>query len=136
MARNIDKLEEIKNEMNTKNPKNLVLTVQLDFSKTKKVDDLAKIIDSLFKSLDLSKVNEMLVFYNHGTLIMGSIETNADHASEQFQINVISVWVLLSAIRKLFTLEKVPSQFHVNISTSLADFQQESFSIYNTSMFL
>ena len=110
--------------------------MQLDFSKTKKVDDLAKIIDSLFKSLDLSKVNEMLVFYNHGTLIMGSIETNADHASEQFQINVISVWVLLSAIRKLFTLEKVPSQFHVNISTSLADFQQESFSIYNTSMFL
>ena len=97
------------------------------------VDELSELLKSSFEKYDLSKIFELFVFYNHGTLKMGQVEAIADDSTEQFQINVVSIWTLLCAIRKLFPLDKTPSQFHINISSILAEKQQELFSLYNSS---
>lgn len=133
MARSKDKLDAVKSEMNQKNPKNLVLTLQIDFGKLMSADELSELLKSTFQKFDLSKISELFAFYNHGTLKMGRVESIADDSTEQFQINVVSVWILLCAIRRLFPLNQTPSQFHINISSILAEKQQEFFSLYNSS---
>ena len=57
-------------------------------------------------------------------------------AADEFQTNVISVWVLMSAIFTICPLSLVVNQFHVNISSLLASKPMSQFSIYNSSTFL
>ena len=114
---------------------NKIITLEFDFSKEVKVTELADLLKTTLKDEKLNQVSELYVFYNHGTLQLATIERSADMASNEFQTNVVSVWTLMSAIRHLFPLNLFPTQFHVNISSLLADKPQESFSLYNTSKF-
>ena len=138
MARNKENLEEVRRtmmestEMDDENS-NQVFILPYDFSKTTSVEGMAKLIKETLKDTDLSLLQELLAFYNHGNLQIGTIETNADRAAEHFQVNVVSVWTLLAAIKKLFTLEKIPLQFHINLSTPLSTKPHGPFSLYSSS---
>lgn len=113
---------------------NKIITLGFDFGKAVKVAELTELLKSALKDEKLSQVSELYVFYNHGTLQLATIERSADMASNEFQINVVSIHTFMAAIRHLFPLNLFPTQFHINISTLLANKPQESFSLYCTSM--
>lgn len=79
--------------------------------------------------------DELYVFYNHGTLKVESVDKIADSATEEFQINVVSVWTLMSALRELFPVKITPIQFHINMSSLLATQITKLLSIYNSSSY-
>ena len=136
ISRDLSNLEYVKNDMlKEKSPNialsNKIITLSHDFSRNVDVNQCLDILKSLFKNEDFSFVTELYVFYNHGSLRIGTIEKVADYSLNEFQINVASIWVLIAAIRHLFPLDLVPSQFHINISSLWASKLQESCSIYN-----
>jgi hypothetical protein len=115
--------------------KNKVLTMRVDFgNKSLNVLELTNQMRHALVNQDLSNLNEMYVFYNHGTLQILTVEKSADIAALEFQINVVSVWTLLSSVRQLFPLNLIPAQYHINISSLWASKVQESCSLYNTSI--
>ena len=114
---------------------NKVVLLPFDFNTPTSVSELAHILTQKLDGVDLSMVKELLVFYNHGTLRIGSVESNADHVAEHFQVNVTGVWIMLAAIRSLFTIENTPTQFHINLSTPLVSKPLQPFSLYSASLY-
>ena len=112
---------------------NKIITLGFDFSKAVKVAELTELLKAALKDEKLNQVSELYVFYNHGTLQLATIERSADMASNEFQTNVVSVHIFMAAIRHLFPLNLFPTQFHINISSLLANKPQESFSLYCSS---
>jgi short-subunit dehydrogenase len=136
IARDQAKLDQVKNEIKSKLPAsshNEIHTLSLDFSRHMKVEQLSEIFNKLFNVQDLYK--QLFVFYNHGTLRLSPLENIANHVNDEFQINVTSVWILMTAIRQMFPLTVIPIQFHINISSLLATKVFKYFSIYSTSNF-
>jgi short-subunit dehydrogenase len=136
IARDQAKLDQVKAEMKNKMPtssQNVIHTLSLDFSIQMKVEQVYEILNKIVN--DQNSYKQLFVFYNHGTLKLSPLEKIADHVNDEFQINVTSVWVLMAAIRQMFPLNAVPTQFHVNISSLLATKVLKHFSIYNTSNF-
>ena len=137
IARHQEALERVRTEMLDSSSSSLhVLTMFIDFAKTFQVAELSKLIKDVLQCERLGHLSELFVFYNHGTLRLSTIERLADDVAEEFQINVCSVWTLMSTIRQLFPLNLVPNQFHVNISSLLATQLRELYSAYNSSKLL
>ncbi len=78
--------------------------------------------------------DELYVFYNHGTLKLECVEKVADSATSEFQINVVSIWILMAALRDMFPSDLVPKQYHINISSLLATLVQPMCSLYSSSI--
>jgi sepiapterin reductase len=132
LARDLDKLEQVKREIES-NSTNQVVLLQIDFSVSRRTNELVDLLNSKLANLiDVNSIDELYVFHNHGTLHFGRVDELGDSASREFQINVVSVWEFLSAIRKLFPDNLVAKQFHVNISTMLATSVEALFSAYCT----
>ena len=113
---------------------NKIATIELDFSKSSlSVSDLSDLIKQSVSGLSLSNLEEFYVFYNHGTLRIATIEMASDWVAQEFQTNVNSVWLLMAAVRQMFPLNLVPTQFHVNFSTLLTTKLLESCSVYSAS---
>jgi len=138
MARSKKNLENVRskmmeaNEMGEENC-NQVLILPWDFSKSIQVEEMINMIKRSIRETNLTLLKELFAFYNHGNLQIGTIETNADRAAEHFQVNVLSVWNILAAIKKIFTLETTPLQFHINLSTPLSSKPHGPFSLYSSS---
>lgn len=134
IARDQSKLDEVKDEMKSKlgtSSQNIINTLSLDFSQHMKVEQVLDILTKMIKGH--SAFNQLFVFYNHGTLKLSPLENIANKVNDEFQINVTSVWILLTAIRQMFPLNSTPIQFHVNISSLLATKVFKYFSVYCTS---
>lgn len=137
MARNKAQLEQTRLEMLNKKSSNIasqnkIATIELDFSKSSlSVSDLSDLIKQSVSGLSLSNLEEFYVFYNHGTLRIATIEMASDWVAQEFQTNVNSVWLLMAAVRQMFPLNLVPTQFHVNFSTLLTTKLLESCSVYS-----
>ena len=135
VARDEQKLELVKNEIKTLSPNNQVFLLKLDFSDANlNVEILAESLRlSFLKFIDSSlSFKQIFAFYNHGTICFGKVDENADKAASEFQINVVSVWQFMNAIRKLFPTDQITVQFHVNISTLLASKFEKQLSLYST----
>lgn len=128
VARDLAKLNEVANEMTKANSLSEVLTMSYDFSQVAKTEDLKNLLNARLKQKEA--FDELYVFYNHGTLKIDSVEKVADQATNEFQINVISVWTLMSALREMFPLNSVKKQFHINISSLLATALDKMCSVY------
>jgi sepiapterin reductase len=129
IARDLNKLEQMRQEIGV----NRAFAMQLDFSLSHTPDELKQLLNTKF--LDLvsgsgHSFDELYIFYNHGTLIFGRVDELGEVAAREFQINVVSVWELLSALLGLFSA--VPKQFHVNMSSLLATKLEAQFSVYST----
>jgi NAD(P)-dependent dehydrogenase (short-subunit alcohol dehydrogenase family) len=145
IARDQPKLEEVKAQMSKENSnlvhsstKNKFVVLAMDFSShftTKEMFELIKSSLTNNGEQQLDKLDELYVFYNHGTLSLAPVEEIADQMDEQFRTNVTSVWILMAAIREMFPISMVPVQFHINISSLLATKLIESFSAYSASRF-
>ena len=133
IARNKDRLDQVKQEMYAFTDKNKVVVISFDFSKHEQVDQVSQLLSSHLIGEDLNNIKELYVFYNHGTFKMEMVEAAADHAPEEFQTNVLSVWTFLTAVRNMFSIDQVPTQFHVNISSLLATKVGRLCSLYSTS---
>lgn len=133
IARNEKLLEDVKTQMKNDST-NKIFILKIDFGKEARVEEFVELIKKTLLAEDLKDLRELYVFYNHGTLQTGSVEQIADKASQEFLINVTSVWLFLASIRTLFAIDVIPTQFHVNISSLLATKVQESLSIYCASM--
>ncbi|CAF0793486.1 unnamed protein product [Brachionus calyciflorus] len=132
LARDEVKLEEVKNKLTSESAENKIINLKLDFSVNYQKTELMHMIKSSLNSTDLKEIKEAYIFYNHGTLKLGSIESVAENLNEDFQINVFSVWTLTSVLSDILPLEQVPTQFHINISSLLASLVQKNYSVYNT----
>jgi short-subunit dehydrogenase len=136
IARDYAKLEEIKKELLEKSPakNNLFFLLKIDFSDSKNgVDEYKKYLTDLLNLNELNKqLNEIYVFYNHGTLELMPIEEAADISTEFYQTNVISVWKFLSAIRTLFPIRNSLNQYHINTSSKMAYMNIPSYSLYSS----
>jgi short-subunit dehydrogenase len=134
MARNVTKLEETKKEMTLIDDKNILL-VPIDFSLDLKTNDYLKIIkDSLTSISDkITNFNELFIFYNHGTDLIGYIQNVADNMSNEFITNVTSIWCLMAALMKLFPVDQNPVQFHINMSSLCATLIGNKSSQYSAS---
>jgi len=131
IARSLDKLDELKRKLASKKPLNQYKTLKIDFSNEKV--DYANELKNSFKELILTEVKDLLVFYNHGSLIISDVESSANDINEFFEVNVLSVWKFLSAVRELFPADKVPKQFHINTSSKLATSFSAGMSAYSSS---
>ena len=135
IARDLDKLEKVRSQMTSQT--NRIRLMQMDFSRAEQtVDELEEKLKLAINDDDSfvsSQIKELIVFYNHGTLRLDTVERVATFALQEFQVNVTSVWLFLAAIRKLFPLNMIRTQFHVNISSLLATKFHELFSIYSSS---
>ena len=136
IARDKDRLNQVKQEMNAFTDKNKVVVISYDFSQHEQVEQVTHLLSSHLIGQDLSNIKELYVFYNHGTFKMEMVAAAADHAPAEFQTNVLSVWTLLAAVRNMFSLDQVPTQFHVNISSLLATKVGHLCSLYSTSNLL
>ena len=139
LARNDEKLERLRNRLSeqNQNKSNVYLNVLIDFSNSKHqlVDYIIKLKDSI-DHLNVQQMNEIFVFYNHGTLLISCVEECAFNINEYFETNVLSVWKLLSAIRTLFPIEMVPKQYHINMSTKSADHFHPLLAAFSSSKFI
>ena len=79
IARDHSKLLEVKEEINWKifndSPvdtqfKNKIVTLKFDFGKAVKAAELLNILEISLKDEKLNEINELFVFYNHGTLLL------------------------------------------------------------------
>ena len=74
IARDHSKLVKVKEEMHKLEPENKgyvankIITLKLDFSQSMKAAELVNILQITLKDEKLDKINELFVFYNHGTL--------------------------------------------------------------------
>lgn len=132
VARNEALLNEVKSKIS--DPENTALVLKIDFSNDLKVDEYVKLITESLKAIDLTGLSELYVFYNHGTIRLGSLEEVADVSLHEFTTNVTSVWGFVAAIRKVLPIEKHPKQFHINISSLLASKTTANLSIYCSSI--
>ena len=94
LARNNEKLEHLKNRLSehNQNKSNVYLNVPIDFSNSKHqlVDYIIMLKDSI-EHLHVQHMNELFVFYNHGTLLISCVEECAFNINEYFETNVLSV---------------------------------------------
>jgi len=123
LARNFDKLTEVRSKLiNKSNNKNQVSILNLDFSLPHQVSDYFKLLKEVFVDTNLSSFDELYAIFNHGTLEHGSVSLKAQEPlRENFEINLFSVWSLLSAINLLIPTSVIQKQFHVNISSKYAE---------------
>jgi hypothetical protein len=79
IARDHSKLLEVKEEINWKifndspvdtQSKNKIVTLKFDFGKAVKAAELLNILEISLKDEKLNEINELFVFYNHGTLLL------------------------------------------------------------------
>lgn len=133
IARDEQKLSQVKDEMVSQSPLNRVLSIKIDFGLDINKNQIVSLIKQSFDQDELNDVKELFIFYNHGTLRLESIELAEEAAKKEFQINVFSVWTLISAFKELFPLEKIPLQFHINISSLMATLALKNYSAYCTS---
>jgi short-subunit dehydrogenase len=102
---------------------NQVTCVKLDFGELMQVEDyLAILKKNLPNKEDLKNYDELIVIYNHGTLVMGSdvTKTAQDILRKKFEINFFSVWCLLGAINIMIPKDLITRQFHINMSSGYA----------------
>ena len=126
IARDENSLREVKGKLSAPNNASIL---KIDFSKEAKVDEYIELLKSSLSESSL-KPKELYVFYNHGTLKLGSVEEVAASSHQELVINVSSVWVFLASIRALFPIDSVPKQFHINISSLMATKTTAYMSIY------
>lgn len=132
VARNQGLLDEVKSKI--AGPSS-VYTLRVDFSIDAKINDYTEAIKSSLSGDAQTAFDELYVFYNHGTLKIGSLDEVAESSSQEFVTNVTSVWVFMSAIRQLFPANVILKQFHINISSLWATMTSASVSIYCASRF-
>ncbi len=134
IARDLAKLEQVKAELIKENPHSDVFLLSYDFEQSSNTEKMSELLKTALNLNDTAKFSELYVFYNHGTLRLATVDQVADHATKEFQINVISVWTLLAALRSLFPIDQAPTQFHVNISSLLATQMTRLCSVYSSSL--
>lgn len=136
VARDEKKLNEIKDQLVKVSPENKFITLKFDFAKKITINENAELLKNALAEIDFSKLEEVYVIYNHGTLVTGKIETVIEEINrEEFlQINVFGIWVLLTAFMKLFPLSQFKKQYHINVSSDSARFPSEGLSLYCTSL--
>ena len=133
IARDFNKLIQVKEELENQSTANKIIINSFDFSNHMPYMNMVEILNQNLKDILLSDLKELYVFYNHGTLKIENILKSSDEAQQEFQINVLSVWTLLGALKHIFPIENVPIQFHVNISSLWASLPTVNVSTYNTS---
>lgn len=126
LARDATKLTEAKNQIETDSQgRNTAKTLSVDFaSPLNKVDQYFQLLSNGLNNAgtqELDRFEELVVIYNHGTLVFGSVPLVAQNQlREDFEVNLFSIWSLLAAINLLLPLNEVSRQFHINISSSYA----------------
>jgi short-subunit dehydrogenase len=136
IARDISKLESIKEDFLQKRYEtNRYYTLKIDFSVNSIGTDEYKVeLENILKNESLVNLTELFVFYNHGTLELLPVEEAAKISADFYQINVISVWKFLAAIRALFPICEGLKQFQINISSKMATMTLPSYSLYTSSL--
>jgi short-subunit dehydrogenase len=122
LARDLDALNQLKQILITKtNNLNKIEVVQIDFSIQYGVEQYVSILKSAINVSALSEFEELYVVYNHATLEHGSINQAAqEDLRKKFEINLFSVWLLVSAINILIPGNIITKQYHVNMSSIYA----------------
>ena len=123
LARDVEKLAEVRDQIEKdSNSRNTVRTVSVDFSTENSVELYFKILKDALDDVgdNLGEFEELIVIYNHGTLVFGNVSFVAQELREDFEVNLFSIWTLLAAINLLLPLNVVSKQFHVNISSGYA----------------
>ena len=100
MARNLDNLNAMRQEILERQPANRVTVIPHDFARACETGDFYRILKSVASSEEeLRKYGELYAIYNHGTLEFGQTTPYAQgNLREAYEINVFSVWCLLAAI--------------------------------------
>lgn len=133
IARDEKKLSEVKDEMMSESPLNKIIPINIDFGIDLNKNEIINIIKKYCSELEMKNIKELFIFYNHGTLSLKSIESAEETMKKEFQINVFSLWTLISVFKELFPLEMIPLQFHINISSLMATLVLKNYSAYCTS---
>lgn len=133
IARDEEKLADVKNQIMSLSPMNQVFLMKIDFSHDLSKDQMTSLIKKNFADTQLNKIKELFIFYNHGTLRLEPIESAEEKKKQEFQINVFSVWTLICAFKEIFPLETIPLQYHINISSLMATLALKNYSTYCTS---
>lgn len=134
IARDVEKLSEVRDQLEKdSNRRNTVKVVSVDFSIPNPVDVYYKILKVALLGADLTNEDEeneklrqfeqLIVVYNHGTLIFGNVSLVMSHHQEMrdnFETNLFSIWTMLAAVNLLLPVNIVEKQFHVNISSGYA----------------
>ncbi len=139
IARDLEKLESVRNQMCLLDPKsnNKVFIMKIDFAEVSSVDSYANLLKHDFvnyaipPNVSSTNVKQLYIFYNHGTLFLGQVDQLGEQVAREFQINVTSVWQLMNAMLKVFPPNQIASQFHVNISSLLSVKIEKQFSLYS-----
>ena len=135
IARDYKKLEAIKHELLEKsNKSNEYILLKIDFSDSSVgVDEYKKYLTDILNINQMQdRLNEIYIFYNHGTLELMPIEDSASISAEFYQTNLISVWKFLSAIRSIFPISDSITQYHINTSSKMAHIKVASYSLYTS----
>lgn len=120
IARDVSRLGEVRTQMEKEsNYRNKIQIVSVDFAIVNEVSIYFNVLkDTLNGTTKLDEFDELIVVYNHGTLIYGNVSLTAqEELRENFEINLFSVWSLLAAINLLVPDSVIKRQFHVNISS-------------------
>jgi NAD(P)-dependent dehydrogenase (short-subunit alcohol dehydrogenase family) len=109
-----------------KSSTNHVSLIKCDFGSPHSVDDYFQLLKNVLPELyndtqDDLKYNELYIVYNHGSLEFGSISlVGQNNLNKKYEINLFSVWNLLSAVNLLLPVSLIPVQYHVNTSSNFA----------------
>ena len=136
MARDSVALASVKKEMIAQS-RNKIETIQVDFAVAHEVSAYFEMLKSTLQSYqELNQFEELVVVYNHGTLEFGSVSLKAQEPLRQrFEINLFSIWTLLSAVNLLLPVTVIPKQFHVNISSGYGYQPHANWSVMCSSKF-
>lgn len=123
LARDVEKLSEVREQIEKdSSSRNTVKTVSVDFSTENSVERYFEILKDALGDVgdNLGEFDELIIIYNHGTLVFGNVSFVAQELREDFEVNLFSIWTLLAAINLLLPLNVVSKQVHVNISSGYA----------------
>lgn len=135
IARDLSKLEKVK--LNLKSSSNKFILIKIDFSNELNATNYYRqTLETSLNEIELKEIEELIVIYNHGTLIISPVEKSADQVKSFYEINVFSVWKFLAAIREMFPVNLITHQYHVNISSLLATSFSPSMSAYSSCKFI
>lgn len=123
LARDVEKLTQVRDQIERESSsRNTVKTVSVDFSTENSVERYFEILKDALGDIgdNLGEFDELIIVYNHGTLVFGNVSFVAQELREDFEVNLFSIWTFLAAINLLLPLNVVSKQVHVNISSGYA----------------
>lgn len=121
IARNIEKLNDVKAQIESESETNGATTISCDFSRENTLDYFYSLLKEVLPEDLEAEYKEIIFIYNHGTLEFGNVSLSAqDSLKTPYETNLFSVWHLLAAASLLIPSASIARQFHINISSGYA----------------